>query len=108
MQGQLKDEIRELQKAHINEKRAHTAFKDELSRVKELLLGKDNRVKQLESECNTLRDENQRLENNMNRKEEQLKVHTREIERLKKEVESLKELGSTGGLSGRGKGTSST
>jgi hypothetical protein len=44
----------------------------------------------------------------MNRKEEQLKVHTREIERLKKEVESLKELSSTGGLSGRGKGTSST
>jgi len=58
MHGQVKDEVRELQKEQINEKRAHTAFKDELSRVKELLLGKDNRVKQLESEYNTLRDEN--------------------------------------------------
>lgn len=77
--------------------------------MKELLLGKDNRVKQLESECNTLRDENQRLDTNMSRKEEQLKVHTREIDRLKKEVESLKDFGSTaGGLSARGKATSST
>ena len=72
------------------------------------MLSKDNRVKQLESDWNTLRDENQRLDNNMNRKEEQLKNHTREIERLKKEIESLKELGSTSGLSARGKGTSST
>lgn len=80
-----------------------------MSRVKELLLGKDNRVKQLESECNTLRDENQRLDTNMSRKEEQLKVHTREIDRLKKEVESLKDFGSTpGGHSARGKATSST
>jgi hypothetical protein len=66
--------------------------KDELSRVKELLLGKENRVKQLESECNTLREENQRLDTNMSRKEEQLKVHTREIVRLKKKVESLQGL----------------
>jgi hypothetical protein len=45
----------------------------------------------------------------MSSKEEQLKGHTREIDRLKKEVESLKDFGSTpGGLSARGKATFST
>jgi chromosome segregation ATPase len=79
------------------------AFKDELTRVNELLHHKENRVKQLESECNNQKDENQRLDTLIIKKEEALKVYSREVERLKKEIESLKELGQGGSLSSRGR-----